>query len=179
MPRTLADDPHSSSLQCRIYQIDPSTGTSQPKASITHDGPVLGLAWAKDGTKLFTCSTDRTAKMLDLGSGAPAQQIAQHDGPISCMRWLDVNAGGGMPGVVVTGSWDKTVRYWDLRSPTPMATIQAKDRVHVMDSVNDLLVFGTADRNVQIVKLNNPGVVRSVRGGVAGAKVAREKRQLG
>jgi len=149
--------------QCRIYQIDSATGTSAPKAAIQHDGPVLGLAWSKDGTKVFTCSTDQKAKVFDLNSpGSQPMQIAQHDGPISCMRYLDISSGAGMPpGIVVTGSWDKTVRYWDLRQSQPIFTLQAKERVHLMDSVNDLLVFGTADRNIHVVKLAQPHVIRN------------------
>jgi len=59
--------------------------------------------------------------------------------------------------MLVTGSWDKTVKYWDLRQSTPVATLQCQERVYTMDIRNDqLLVIGTADRYINIVNLNNP-----------------------
>lgn len=59
--------------------------------------------------------------------------------------------------MVVTGSWDKTVKYWDLRQSTAAATLQCQDRVYTMDVKNSLLVIGTADRYINVVNLANPG----------------------
>jgi WD40 repeat protein len=170
---------------------------------------VLGVAWSKDGTKVFTCSTDQKAKVFDLNSpGSQPMQIAQHDGPISCMRYLDISSGAGMPpGIVVTGSWDKTVRVsdsiWDgdergrqamLRMRfavlgfTTIATnlhtaSQGESARHglgerpvgasftpadatsaplQLTSLICFQVFGTADRNIHVVKLAQPHVIRNV-----------------
>lgn len=92
--------------------------------------------------------------MLDLGAGGgAAQQVAAHDQPIRCVQCINVN---GSP-MLVTGSWDKTVKYWDLRQQQPVGTLECKDRVYTMDTRNDqMLVIGTADRWCQVVALNNP-----------------------
>ena len=64
----------------------------------------------QDGTKLLTCSADKTAKILDVATGtSQATQIAAHDGPISCVKWLDMPSGQGQ-GVCVTAGWDKMVK---------------------------------------------------------------------
>lgn len=47
-----------------------------PKAQQTHTGPVLDVCWSDDGTKVFTGSVDKTAKMWDLTSNT-AMQVAQ------------------------------------------------------------------------------------------------------
>ena len=39
------------------------------------------------------------------------QVVAQHDAPIRDLFFVK-EMGGGM---LLTGSWDKTLRYWDLR----------------------------------------------------------------
>ena len=39
------------------------------------------------------------------------QVVAQHDAPIRHLFYVK-EMGGGM---LITGSWDKTIRYWDLR----------------------------------------------------------------
>ncbi|KAG7553615.1 hypothetical protein FFLO_02970 [Filobasidium floriforme] len=147
--------------QVRVYEVNATTGQITPKAAVQHEGPALNLSWSKDGTKLLTCSADKTAKILDVATGSSqATQIAAHDGPISCVKWLDMPSGQGQ-GVCVTAGWDKMVKYWDMRQPNPIATITATERIYALDAVDKLMVFGTADRNVSIVDLNNPGVVKS------------------
>lgn len=57
-----------------------------------------------------------------------------------------------------TGSWDKTLRYWDGRQQQPVLTVQMPDRVYCMDVLHPLAVVATADRHVLIYNLNNPKV---------------------
>lgn len=92
--------------------------------------------------------------MLDLGAGATqAQQVAAHDQPIRCIESIMVN---NSP-MLITGSWDKTVKYWDLRQQQPAASVECKDRVYTMDvRGNEMLVVGTAERWIHIVDLKNP-----------------------
>lgn len=88
--------------------------------------------------------------MLDLGAGgAAASQIAAHDAPIRCVRSVEIN---GQP-MVVTGSWDKTIKYWDLRQSTAVATVNMQDRVYTMDVKDNLLVVGTAERYINVINL--------------------------
>jgi len=61
--------------------------------------------------------------------------------------------------MLVTGSWDKTVKYWDLRQQTPAATLACQDRVYTMDVRDKLLVIGTAERWCNVVNLDNPGTI--------------------
>lgn len=58
--------------------------------------------------------------------------------------------------MIATGSWDKTVKYWDCRQSTPAATLQCQERVYTMDVRNNLLVVGTADRYINVVNLVQP-----------------------
>ena len=58
--------------------------------------------------------------------------------------------------MVVTGSWDKTVKYWDMRQSTAVATLQCQERVYTMDVRDNLLVVGTADRYMNVVNLKEP-----------------------
>ena len=142
----------------RIYSID-QNGQSNPAAMLEHQGPALDCCWAKDGTKIFSVGADKAGRMLDLAAGhttaAQAQQVAVHDQPIrSCAM---ANIGG--TDMLVTGGWDKMVKYWDLRAPsgTPAGQLECKERVYTMDVKNNMLVVGTADRWIHVVSLTNPG----------------------
>lgn len=93
--------------------------------------------------------------MLDLGAGSStAQQVAAHDQPIRCVRFID--APGSAQQMLVTGSWDKTVKYWDLRQSAAVATLPCQDRVYTLDVKDKLMVIGTADRYINIVNLSEP-----------------------
>ncbi|KAI9734989.1 MAG: RNA export factor gle2 [Cirrosporium novae-zelandiae] len=137
----------------RIYEID-GNGQSQGKAMIEHEGPVLSCAWSKDGTKIASAGADKAVRMLDLAANTgKAQQVAAHDEPIRSIRFVDVQG----QAMLVSGGWDKKVKYWDLRQSTPVATLDCQERVYTMDSKDNLLVIGTADRYINIVNLTQPG----------------------
>lgn len=98
---------------------------------------------------------DKAARLLDLSANATnAVQVAAHDAPIRCCHMIP-NPAGNSP-LLVTGSWDKTVKYWDLRQSTPIATVDCQERVYTMDIKSKLLVVGTADRYINIINLDNP-----------------------
>ncbi|KAJ3113362.1 hypothetical protein HDU96_003498 [Phlyctochytrium bullatum] len=134
----------------RIWEVQPN-GATIGKAMITHEAPALCCAWSKDGSKLFSGGADKAGKLMDLQTGQ-TMQVASHDAPIRCARFFDNPQGS----ILATGSWDKTVRYWDLRQPTPMATVALPERVYAMDVINFLMVVGTADRTILIYNLQNP-----------------------
>lgn len=134
----------------RIYDIG-LQGQSQGRALAPHPGTVLDLCWTKDGTKVISGGTDNTARMFDLISGT-STQVGQHDGPIKCVRCFDMPQGV----ILATGSWDKKLKYWDLRSPVPLATVELKERCYTMDVRNQVLAVGTAGRHIQIFNLSNP-----------------------
>lgn len=93
--------------------------------------------------------------MLDLGANqTTAVQVAEHAAPIRSCHMFPSPAGGSP--LLVTGSWDKTVKYWDLRQQAPVAQFECQERVYTMDVKDKLLVVGTADRYINIIDLNQP-----------------------
>ncbi len=98
---------------------------------------------------------DKAARMLDLGSNSTtAQQVAAHEQPIRCARFIE--APGTNAPMLVTGSWDKTVKYWDLRQSTAIATLECQERVYSLDVKDKLMVIATADRYINVVNLDQP-----------------------
>ncbi|KAF2204714.1 Poly(A)+ RNA export protein-like protein [Delitschia confertaspora ATCC 74209] len=141
----------------KVYIYEVGASGAQGKWSFEMGGPVLGCAWSADGTRVAGASTDRSVHIVDLrqapgGGNCQTTQVAQHDDAVKSVRWFTLNGAD----YIATGSWDKTVKFWDLRSPTPAGQINASERVYSMDVKNDLLVVGTAERHIHVVDLKEP-----------------------
>ncbi|KAL4285738.1 hypothetical protein AHAS_Ahas19G0016200 [Arachis hypogaea] len=138
--------------QVRCWEIA-RNGTvinSTPKASISHDQPVLCSTWKDDGTTVFSGGCDKQVKMWPLLSGGQPMTVAMHDAPIKEIAWIpEMN-------LLATGSWDKTLKYWDTRQSNPVHTQQLPDRCYAMSVKHPLMIVGTADRNLIVFNLQNP-----------------------
>ncbi|XP_065184418.1 mRNA export factor-like [Sycon ciliatum] len=141
----------------RCWNVDRSAGISM-LGQQSHDGPVLDCAWHPDGSKVFTGSADKTAKIWDLQANQ-SMAVAQHDGPIKSVKWIQA------PGYqcLMTGSWDKTLKFWDTRSPQPVLSFQLPERCYGADVVYPLAVVITAGHGVHCYQLGNqPSYVKAV-----------------
>ena len=113
--------------------------------------------------------------MYDVQSGQ-STQIAKHDAPIRVIKYVDTPSGG----IVVTGSWDKTIKvrdyhhltlthahlliqYWDIRSQNPVSSVTLPERCYSLDVSYPLMVVGTAERHIQIFNLTSPTAPYKVR----------------
>ncbi|KAI9098851.1 WD40-repeat-containing domain protein [Phlyctochytrium arcticum] len=137
--------------QTRIWEIA-ANGMATPKAAIQHEAPALCVHWSADGTKVLSGGCDKMGRMMDVSTGQQ-QVVAGHDAPIRNCRFVE---GPGNQQLAVTGSWDKTIKFWDLRSQTPIHTYQLQERCFAMDSSGPLLVIGAADRKLHIFNMTNP-----------------------
>jgi len=136
--------------QVRCWEVQPN-GNTIPKAAISHEGPVLSVCWSGDGTRVFSGGCDSKAKMWTLQTNQP-QQIAQHQAPIKTVFFIDeLNC-------LQTGSWDKTVKYWDGRQSNPVQQLALPERVYCGDVKYPLSVIGTADRHIVVYDLRKPNV---------------------
>ena len=100
----------------------------------------------------FSGGCDGSVRMWNPTQGPTAVQVVgKHDQPIRNMKFLANH------NVVVTGSWDKSVRIWDTRSPNAVATLPMSERVYAMDAKGDAIVVGTADRKLHVFNIQNLG----------------------
>eukprot|EP00800_Vazella_pourtalesii_P008605 TRINITY_DN22342_c0_g1_i1.p1 TRINITY_DN22342_c0_g1~~TRINITY_DN22342_c0_g1_i1.p1 ORF type:complete len:358 (-),score=62.72 TRINITY_DN22342_c0_g1_i1:236-1282(-) len=120
------------------------------KAKISHDAPVLSCCWHSDGTKAFTTGCDNYAKLWDLATNQ-TMNVAMHESPIKSVHWIE----GKSYSCLMTGSWDKTLKFWDTRSSTPQLSLQLPERCYCIDVVYPLCVVGTAGRGVVLYSLEN------------------------
>jgi len=128
----------------RVYEV--TAQNIAPRMAYNHEAPVLCCAFSKDGQRVFSGGCDNKVKMKVLQT-QQEQQIGQHDGPVKEVFVVDEM------NMVVSGSWDRTLRFWNLQQPTPVATLQLPERVYTMDVKYPLLVVGCAERHVLVYNL--------------------------
>lgn len=136
----------------RIYEIT-NSGQVEGRAMYQHDGPVLSTRFSMDGTKVISGGADKQVKMFDMAS-QQNQTVGIHSDAVRFVR--HVSCGPQNTPCIVSGSWDKTIKYWDTRQQSPICSINMPDKVYAMDASQKLLVVGTADKSVVIINLNNP-----------------------
>jgi len=139
--------------EVRLYGVSP-TGQTSPTAMYTHEGPVLDICWSKDGSKLFSAGGDKSARMFDMTTGQN-RQVGGHNEAVSAVRWIEAPTGG----ILATASWDKTLRYWDLKGSAPVSTVALPERCYSMDVVYPLMVIGTAEKHIVLINLTNPTTI--------------------
>jgi len=92
----------------------------------SHDQPVLCSAISKDA-RIFTGGCDKMVKCWDLASGKAPYQVAAHDQPIKSVAYMDDVQ------FLITGAWDNTVKFWDLRQAQPAGVLQLPSPFVAMD----------------------------------------------
>lgn len=133
----------------RLWELNsPYSGVG--KAATTADAPILCSTWSNDG-KVFFGGCDQKLRLW-IPQTNQCQPIGQHDAPIKAVSWVDDLQ------MVLTGSWDKTLRFWDGKSPNTVHTTQLPERVYCMDVKKNLCVVGTAERVIHIYDLRKPNV---------------------
>jgi len=133
----------------RIYEIKPD-GTSVGLATYNHDAPVLCNMFSPDGTKVASGGGDNIVKVFDPASNTN-KSVGKHDAPISCISWVSPQQQ-----ILISGSWDKTVKYWDLRQANSIGSINMPDRIYAMDSLFPLLAVGLANQELAFINLEMP-----------------------
>jgi len=132
------------------------------QSQIKHDAPVLcSDINSTDQVTVFSGGCDNTVRMWNVTQGpSGASIIGRHDSSVRCIKHLpDKN-------VVVTGSWDKTLKVWDMRQPNAVAAWTLSERCYTMDAAGQVLVASTADKQIHVFDLT------------AGTKVADFKSPL-
>lgn len=65
--------------------------------------------------------------------------------------------------MLMTGSWDKTIRYWDLRQQKMAASIPQPERVYAISAVENLAVVACAPKTIVVYDLRNPSKPQQVK----------------
>ncbi|KAM4797897.1 LOW QUALITY PROTEIN: mitotic checkpoint protein BUB3-like [Urocitellus parryii] len=120
-----------------------------------HTGAILDCAFY-DPTHAWSGGLDHQLKMHDFNTDQE-NLVGTHDAPIRCVEYSpEVN-------VMITGSWDQTVKLWDPRTPSNAGTFSQPEKVYTLSVSGDWLIVGTAGRRVLVWDLRNVGYVQQRR----------------
>jgi mRNA export factor len=138
-----------------IWEVS-SQGQAVPKARIASSAPLLSATFgqAADNSRVFVAGCSREVVQWQLATSSPSV-IGSHSAPVKELCFSqDLNC-------VISGSWDKTLRYWDARAAggagaAPQASVALSDRLYAMDVKGPVLVAATADKKLTIFDLRKP-----------------------
>ncbi|KHJ84164.1 nucleoporin GLE2 family protein [Oesophagostomum dentatum] len=140
-----------------LYMLG-NNGHSDEKRYYYHGKPVLACTFT-GGTRIASGGLDQIVKLVDIETGREIN-MGGHSNAIRCMEYNEKGQ------VIVTGSWDSTVKLWDARATTPGGPLQSVgvgDRVYAMDVLGDKIVVGTRDRKIHLFDMRNLATPEQVR----------------
>jgi len=134
--------------EVRLWEVA-SNGQTMPKLAKAFAAPVLCCAFSQVGDTVFAAGCDKTALAWHLATNQ-VTQVAQCDGPIRACKYLPQEK------LLVAASWDRTVSFWDCRSPKPAVRVNCGERVYAMDAVSPLLTVCLPKRVCLIFDIKKP-----------------------
>jgi len=136
----------------RLYDI----AANEEKTKFDHRAAVLSTTFS-DASHAYSGGLDASLRELELDS-EKIHALGQHDDAISSVRYSsEANA-------IITGSWDRTVRFWDPRAASSQqSSHQLPERVYFMDTVGHRLVLALASRLFYIFDVRKMGAPEQTR----------------
>jgi len=113
----------------------PRSNPSPFICSFTHDAPVLCTEFITEDCVL-SGGADGFAKMWSLSGAKLLQSIPMHNEPIKVMQFEPER------NLLITGSWDGSIKFWDFRSATCVHESRLKERVYALDVKQSTMVCG-------------------------------------
>jgi mitogen-activated protein kinase organizer 1 len=121
-----------------------------------HGYEVLDLAVSSDNSKFVSVGGDKIVFIWDVSTAQTLRRFSGHAGRIESCALGGEGGDGGGESVVVTGSFDGTVKIWDLRSKStqPIMTFnEARDAVSAVEVLGHRIYAGSVDGRVRVYDL--------------------------
>ncbi|XP_018799099.1 PREDICTED: mitotic checkpoint protein BUB3 [Bactrocera latifrons] len=113
------------------------------RQKFVEDMPVMDVAFM-DIVHVVSGSLDKQLRLYDVNTHTESI-VGTHDDAVSCVEYAESVNG------ILTGSWDKTIKLWDMREKRCVGTFeQSNGKVYSMSVNDEKIVVATSDRKVLI-----------------------------
>lgn len=130
-----------------VRTYDPTNPYTTSNSVVNASKPLLTCCFSKEVPSLvFAGAVDGSLQMVDLQSNQVSSFQAHSEG-IKSARYFS--------NMLVTGSWDKTIRFWDVRSSKPVFSLELPGKVYAMDLEKELLAVSLSGNTVITYNLND------------------------
>ncbi|KAF9761485.1 Poly(A)+ RNA export protein [Nosema granulosis] len=128
----------------RLYNPETSTGFL---SSLSCSKPVLSCSFSKENpAQAYASSPDGTLYILDLEKSTVSEMKAHEDG---------IKAVRSFSNTIITGSWDRTVKFWDTRTAKVSYSVDCPGKVYGMDLEDKLLAVACSGNKILSLKLDD------------------------
>ncbi|ADM11757.1 WD40 domain-containing protein [Encephalitozoon intestinalis ATCC 50506] len=129
----------------RTYDLE---NLYSPNSSVVSlNKPLLTCCFSKETPSLaFAGAADGSLQMVDLQTNQ-VSSFQAHDEGVKSVRCFS--------NMLITGSWDKTVKFWDVRSSKLVVSLDLPGKVYAMDLEKELLSMSLSRNEVITYNLNN------------------------
>jgi len=129
----------------RLYDV----AGNNMRLQYQHKAAVLDCCF-QDAVHVYSGGIDCFLKSFDLNSNTE-NILGSHDAPIRCVEYNpEVN-------VLVTGSWDSSIKVWDPRQTRETSQHNMNYKVYTMDMIENRIVVGTSKKQILVWDLRNMG----------------------
>ncbi|KAL8849571.1 MAG: hypothetical protein Q9221_005445 [Calogaya cf. arnoldii] len=145
----------SSDRSIRLYNpakaSTSSTGSGLVQTYSAHGYEVLDISVTEDNARFASVGGDKQVFLWDVATARTLRRWSGHFGRVNC-----VGVGGEEGSVVVSGSFDATVRLWDCKSQStkPIQVFEdSKDSVSSLHVLGHEIVTGSVDGKLRLYDL--------------------------
>lgn len=106
---------------------------------------MLCSTFSTDGSTVFTGGVDKAVRMWQLGQQPPngiPQQVGIHSEAVKGIGFIKST------NLIVSGGWDKMLKFWDGRQQQPVHQVQLADKIYDLDVQENMMVVACAGRKI-------------------------------
>lgn len=101
------------------------------------NNPVLGLCWKPNTSNLLISDCEGGLFNYDIQSNNIIQ-IGKHNAGCKEITYYNENNNS----ILISGSWDKYLNFWDFRQPNPINSINLQGKIQTVSCSKELLIVG-------------------------------------
>lgn len=132
-----------------VFKIDDHLN-EQLGSKINVNGCVFDLDWVPGSNSMVMGSSSGVIYTYDVMANS-CQEFARHSGPVKAVK----SCGEYNSNMFISGSYDGTVKMWDLRSKICLTSINAPGKVYDLDVCKSGFGFITSEKEIVVYRFND------------------------